>query len=538
MSPALEEYDLLIVSDLHLSEGRHPATKKLSLNEDFFFDEEFARFLDFHVHRVPERPPGKKWHLIINGDFLDFLQVTSIEGAPPELSRDPDRPDYGLGCGAAETVFKLKIILDGHWLFFEALAEFIAAGNIVTIGKGNHDVEFHYPEVREAFRSELRQLYAKKLDRENDSGKAHKLAKLTDEAIRFLDWFYYEKGLLWVEHGNQYDKLNCFKYWLAPLLPTKVPGLARSRAGDVDLPWGSLFVRYLFNRVETAVPYADNIKPQSKFIAWFISYQPLLAVHFLLRHGTYMLAKMARAWRRVPPADYANREAQHRKRLGELAGEWQIPEAHLQYLDSPSLRAASVLKEPRGWWRLYGWLTRQWRFVVPVVVVLLLLPQLSFLAPLFDWLDRFPAVHYWLTTTAGPFVRKAVSVFRWLAAISAAVAILLPRLRSLGKVRLKPKKKLSELARRAGPIRERLNVRYVIMGHTHDTDLQSLGPNGQEYFNTGTWTKVFRPEEERLISDESELVFVQAMRQANGLKLKLLKWDDPANQPRLVKLFQ
>jgi hypothetical protein len=31
---------------------------------------------------------------------------------------------------------------------------------------------------------------------------------------------------------------------------------------------------------------------------------------------------------------------------------------------------------------------------------------------------------------------------------------------------------------------------------------------------------------------------VQAMRPAGSLKVKLLKWDDPANQPRLVKLFQ
>jgi hypothetical protein len=40
------EYHLLIVSDLHLSEGRSERTHRLSRNEDFFFDEEFARFLD------------------------------------------------------------------------------------------------------------------------------------------------------------------------------------------------------------------------------------------------------------------------------------------------------------------------------------------------------------------------------------------------------------------------------------------------------------------------------------------------------------
>jgi hypothetical protein len=87
----------------------------------------------------------------------------------------------------------------------------------------------------------------------------------------------------------------------------------------------------------------------------------------------------------------------------------------------------------------------------------------------------------------------------------------------------------------AEKIAAKLGVRYVTMGHTHDTALRQL-QNGGEYFNTGTWTKVFS-NEERLVREESELVFVQAIRHADGLKVKLLKWNDPANEPRLVKLL-
>ena len=36
----------------------------------------------------------------------------------------------------------------------------------------------------------------------------------------------------------------------------------------MDLPAGSFFVRYLFNRVEQYYPFADNMKPMSKFIFW------------------------------------------------------------------------------------------------------------------------------------------------------------------------------------------------------------------------------------------------------------------------------
>ena len=528
-------YDLLIVSDLHLSEGRHAKTNKFSPNEDFFFDEEFARFLDYHKRGTPSPQFDMKWHLIINGDFLDFLQVTSIKGAPPSLGRDPKRPYYGLSCGADETVFKLKIILNGHRLFFEALADFIAAGNVVSIGKGNHDVEFHYEEVRTAFRRELRRLYAEKLAREDDPDQNVKLACLNNDTIQFLDWFYYEKGLLWVEHGNQYDQLNCFKYWLAPLLP-RIPSLPQARADDIDLPWGSVFVRYLFNRVETANPFADNIKPQSKFVFWFTSHQPFLAAHFVLRHGTYMLSKMARAWRSVKAVAYQRREEAHRKRLGQLTVQSGIQLPDLEFIDR--LRAPNVLREPNGRWVLYSWLTRCWWVVVPAVIVLLLLPQLSFLAPLLSWLDRFPSVQHWLTTAASPVVLKSVSILRWLAAIALAASLVLPRLQLLSRVRLRPKKELSGLARRARDICHRLGVRYVVMGHTHETDLQRFERLRAEYFNTGTWTKVFRPHEERLTSDESELVFVQALRDQDDLKVKLLKWNDAAGEPRLVKLFE
>ena len=226
-------YDLLIVSDLHLSEGRDPEKKKFSRNEDFFFDEEFSRFLSYYSDDA--RWQGKKWNLIINGDFLDFLQVTSTETdqeslqylhvttreeALPRLGFDPRHLDYGFRCGPAGSVFKLLKIMNGHWQFFEALAEFIAAGNVVTIGKGNHDVEFHYDEVRSAFREKLRTMYFEKVGGERQTDGDREPAEIRGEFIRFLDWFYYEEGLLWVEHGNQYDGLNNFKYWLSPLMPS------------------------------------------------------------------------------------------------------------------------------------------------------------------------------------------------------------------------------------------------------------------------------------------------------------------------------
>ena len=45
---------LLIVSDLHLSEGWDERTKKLSRHEDFLFDLSFERFLNHYIKKARE----------------------------------------------------------------------------------------------------------------------------------------------------------------------------------------------------------------------------------------------------------------------------------------------------------------------------------------------------------------------------------------------------------------------------------------------------------------------------------------------------
>jgi hypothetical protein len=58
---------LLIVSDLHLSEGWDEWTKKLSRLEDFLFDMSFERLLNHYIRKAREE--NFKIRLIIAGDF-------------------------------------------------------------------------------------------------------------------------------------------------------------------------------------------------------------------------------------------------------------------------------------------------------------------------------------------------------------------------------------------------------------------------------------------------------------------------------------
>jgi UDP-2,3-diacylglucosamine pyrophosphatase LpxH len=129
-------------------------------------------------------------------------------------------------------------------------------------------------------------------------GKKHMVC----EQIEFCPWFYHEPGLLWVEHGHQYDGMNSFDYFLHPYLP---------RSSELMLPAGSFFVRYLFNKVEQKHPFADNIKPTSAYVRKY--WLSLLASPRILEHVRYFWEIIRKSntfdtWK-LKPLEKANRES-------------------------------------------------------------------------------------------------------------------------------------------------------------------------------------------------------------------------------------
>lgn len=532
MDTTLRQYNLLVVSDLHLSEGRNTHSKKFSKNEDFFFDEEFSRFLAYH--QDIGRWNSEKWHLIINGDFLDFLQVIKVDDSPLVQVPGSKFSKRGLPCGEQETIRKLRKVATGHWLFFEALAGFVAAGNLLTIIKGNHDVEFHYPKVRAAFVIELHTAFLKRLKEDPGWEKDKNIGNLNADTVRFSDWFYYEPNLLWVEHGNRYEGFNSFKYWLSPLLP-KIDGLPQERENDIDLPFGSLFVRYLFNRVEGVEPFADNIKPATRFIWWLIRKHPITALSFIFKDGRYMLARIQRAWTDVSPGAWDIRKNQHETRLKELSSLWGIELSKLEELDR--WREPSTLKEPDSYGKVLRFILRPW-FFLPAVAFVVLSILLSFLFIAANLLKNM-VPEFIREIILIPFVNFVFPVAPWAVLLIAFTGLLIFLRWLLTK---EEGRKPSYLNKRAAYIAkpDLLNVQYVIMGHTHDPELYEVGVSGdreKEYFNTGTWTTVFS-EEERLVRKPVEFTYVQGLRNEDGLMVKLLEWNDEAGEPRLSKLFR
>jgi UDP-2,3-diacylglucosamine pyrophosphatase LpxH len=250
---------LLILSDLHLSEGWDKRTGLLNRREDFFFDTSFERFLSKQAQITEDA--GCRLKLIFAGDLVDFQQVMSTPGEKRGKygrgsrwreslsfgkSEDERHRRLGLSTSPDHTVWKLDQIIAGHEVFFKALADFLARGHDLVILPGNHDIEWLIPQVRQAFIERV-------------AGRAtHHAKQPIPQRIEFKPWFYYEPNLIYVEHGNQYDPLDSFDYLLYPFL----------KNGLIDLTAGCFFVRYLFNHVEFTWPFADNIKPPSRFILW------------------------------------------------------------------------------------------------------------------------------------------------------------------------------------------------------------------------------------------------------------------------------
>ncbi len=178
-------YNHLVVSDLHIGGGVHVAERRL------------AEFTNWYAsHPVDGRP----WRLIIAGDGIDFLHASLGDGHEDNCEDQ-----------AVET---LEAIVGEARSTFEALAAFVAEGHEVVFVGGNHDAELHWDRVQTRLRSLLSEILVERL-----RGRTADVAVIRsfELRIRVCRWFFFEKDVLYVEHGHQYDELCSFENVLYPV---------------------------------------------------------------------------------------------------------------------------------------------------------------------------------------------------------------------------------------------------------------------------------------------------------------------------------
>ncbi len=226
----------LVVSDLHLCDVEdHSDGWKAYKASRHVFDEALDGLV---VDALDGLSPDGRFTLILNGDILDFDLVEAVPADPPWPVHPTERL-RSLHANSAKSAWKCRRILDHHPVFTATLARVLCRGHSVVYVMGNHDREFHFPEVQQVF-----------IDALTDAVKAGG-GTCAPRSIRFEPWFYFRAGELYAEHGNQYDYYTSFRWLLNPLV----------RTGGEDrlaLPMGNLSNRYLLSRMGFFNPHATD----------------------------------------------------------------------------------------------------------------------------------------------------------------------------------------------------------------------------------------------------------------------------------------
>lgn len=538
----MSTHNYLFVSDLHLSEGRDPETGRLSPNEDFFHDDAFARFLVYHANlsRLPESAPyyRQPWKLVINGDFFDFLQVTKLPAEGDELEavrgvryyRDlsSNEREYGLGTRSAEIVWKLEQIGRGHPVFFQALGWFLAHPEYeLIILKGNHDVEVHWPAVQARMRALVAAAYAN-WRAAYEQGERHdaflpwheglhdSLMDVVSTHVQFPVWFYYEPGLFFVEHGNQYDPPNAFTNFLAPLLPEK-PDL-------IELPAGSFFVRYFFNQVEQVHPFADNIKPIARYIRWALDEAPVDTLQMVIRQRrTIFRSLLSLLQKKADPVQGTPGDLKHAisaKEGGSLPLHRERWQQLMGIRDSMHEAASRVGNNTTR--ATVGSLSLNVTFAAAALAALRAFTH-----------GEWRTLGWSLLGASGSFVGKTLLTQQ------------LNKFDSLVSLR-HVAEQICEAFNKPDSEAHVAAVPYYVFGHDHHAWLQELTrfagaqpPFRQWYVNTGAWLPSFS-DSERLTRSDVQLTFFRLIPNkpgGSGQTPELLEWLHTADRPQPVRLL-
>jgi UDP-2,3-diacylglucosamine pyrophosphatase LpxH len=221
----------LVISDLHLGSGRTLEGGGTNSFEEFYFD---AKLIEFFRYYNSGEYKDCEIELIINGDFLNFLQVDY-------------RGHFLTVVTESVSIEKIRNIVGGHREVFAALREFAATPNrSVTYIVGNHDQCMLWPGTR-AYLNEVLQT-----------------------SIKFKNLVYFFDGIH-VEHGHMHEAANRLdpkKFFLKKNLPEPI----------LNLPFGSHFFVDFVLKLKQVHPHVDKVRPFKRMIRWALFNETIFTI--------------------------------------------------------------------------------------------------------------------------------------------------------------------------------------------------------------------------------------------------------------------
>ena len=447
MAPPIFDESLLILSDVHLGNDLNDLTMDGERRSEQV-DQDLASLLE-HYRRAP--PSGRRWRLVIAGDFIDFVGMTILPRAGDiETQTSEEERSHGLGNGVDHGCIKLRAVAARHAIVFDALARFVAEGHALTIVHGNHDVEFHWDALKEALRS-LLVLSAQRtrtLSAAATPGETVAFAEEFSSRIDFAPWFYYVGGVAYIEHGHQYDTMCSTENVMAPLSPLDPKRIVRSFS-DVLLRWVVRPTRGVPEYGHDKMGLTDYV-----MLGVRMGFRGVLQLAGRFFAAVFELFRMRRAYR----SEGARfRREENERRMGVLAV--------VSRVGIERLRALAALQVPP----VAGSIQK----ILASVLLDRLALALSAVGAM-GVLVLTAARHPWLWPVVG------IAAIAWVG----AHRLLTLRRRAWFGETLDNQEALVE---RAGHLARLFPAAFVVMGHTHSPAMVPVAEGASTYVNVGSW---------------------------------------------------
>lgn len=238
----------LIISDLHLGRGRTLEGGGTNSLEEFYFGKKLAEFFNYYCSGEFREYDVE---LIINGDFLNFLQ-TDYRGHFLTVVTE--------GIALAQ----IRAIVDGHREVFQAMRAFAAHPHrSVTYVVGNHDQAMLWPATREYFDG------------------------VVGAAVRYKNIVHFFDGVH-VEHGHMHEAANRLdpkRFFLKRNLPEPI----------LNLPFGSHFFVDFVLKIKEKHPHIDKVRPFNRVLKWAMLNETWFTLTSLAKLTVYFIKTMISA---------------------------------------------------------------------------------------------------------------------------------------------------------------------------------------------------------------------------------------------------
>jgi UDP-2,3-diacylglucosamine pyrophosphatase LpxH len=424
----------LLFSDVHLGADlvQHARPWTVSRLRDVLrVDRELSAMLDHYRERSEV---GRPWTLIIAGDLVDFMgmSIAPHDGAELETPLNAEEHMHGLGSARDHAEHKMHAVAKRHDLVFKKLAQFVGDGHSLVLIRGNHDVDFYWETARNAFVRAL-------VERADDAAASDEARAAFAARVEFRHWFYYVEGLLYVEHGHQYDETCAYPNLLSPVSPYD-----RRR---ITYSFSDILMRYVVRPTRGMGTSGHDGKTMVHYVRMAFAMGLGGALRLGHRYGR-AVAAMVRAWREHVSERGRVLRSEHDGQLSELGERLRVSADKLR-----ALAALSAVPVTRGFFAILRSVFLDLAAAIAgsalLITVLLAtgLVSAAYLAPVTALIG------------AGIFVwMKSSRVIDQCAALRIG-------------------------ARRVAEV---LPTRFVVMGHTHAPVMESIA-QGVTYVNLGGW---------------------------------------------------